>query len=624
MADTANLQIKVTSTGVKKASDDLNNLSKNATRADKSSKQASSGLSRVGRSAGQAGIQVQQFVGQIQGGQSAMLALSQQGADLGFVLGAPLVGAIVGIGASLLGMATNAFTSETALDKLEKISKKLGRTMETSTSGVDVLSQKLLDLAEKSDALAQLEISKGIIQSEQQIRVSAEKIQEILNETTGVSRDFYDSLFGSQGVGQPGGQSLAAALVRRTVQSISEEYNVGKDIAEEYASAISLVKTDASAVNIRALENALTSMNEATGGSNIKLLELAESLSDYLEQNRKGVENVNFLRIAYADLEGAIKKTNEENEKINPKKLRDWLQTAQDGYKAIPDSIAKYQNALESVSTSLEYQTIALEQGAQAAFEYQVAQRLGLENAEQIPEQIQAQIDKVYALKEAQSELKTSQEELKLSAEEMYQSIAENAVQGLGDATASALVEMKSLGEGIKGVLRGALKQAISTLVQLGLQEVLFAKTKASAKSIETAAIVAQGAAISASMGPAAAVTTAATGGSNLVTAQGILPSFTAAFTAAMSAAGTVGRQSGGDLQGGQSSYIAENGIEIFTPNKAGRVFNSDEVAEMIRGGGNSSSAVINLSVQQENFDQWLDNGGLDKIQRKLRQAEFV
>lgn len=60
-------------------------------------------IAGFGRSSGQAGIQIQQFVGQIQGGQNAMLALSQQSADLGFVLGAPLVGAIVGISASLIG-----------------------------------------------------------------------------------------------------------------------------------------------------------------------------------------------------------------------------------------------------------------------------------------------------------------------------------------------------------------------------------------------------------------------------------------------------------------------------------------------------------------------------------------
>lgn len=54
----------------------------------------------MGRNAGQAGIQIQQLVGQIQGGTNPMLALSQQAADLGFVLGAPLVGAVAGLAAS--------------------------------------------------------------------------------------------------------------------------------------------------------------------------------------------------------------------------------------------------------------------------------------------------------------------------------------------------------------------------------------------------------------------------------------------------------------------------------------------------------------------------------------------
>lgn len=58
-------------------------------------------FSTLGRSAGMAGMQVQQFVGQVQMGTNPLMALSQQGADLGFVLGVPLLGAIVGIGSSI-------------------------------------------------------------------------------------------------------------------------------------------------------------------------------------------------------------------------------------------------------------------------------------------------------------------------------------------------------------------------------------------------------------------------------------------------------------------------------------------------------------------------------------------
>lgn len=80
----------------------------------------------LGRNAGMAGIQVQQFVGQIQGGQSAMLALSQQSADLGFVLGAPLVGAVIGIGASIASfMIPSLKSAEVSTDDLVEKLKEL-------------------------------------------------------------------------------------------------------------------------------------------------------------------------------------------------------------------------------------------------------------------------------------------------------------------------------------------------------------------------------------------------------------------------------------------------------------------------------------------------------------------
>jgi ABC-type glycerol-3-phosphate transport system permease component len=76
---------------------------------------------KFGRSAGMASIQVQQMVGQIQGGVNPMMALSQQGADLGIVLGAPLIGSIVGIAAAIgISLMPSLGDSKTALEKLEE------------------------------------------------------------------------------------------------------------------------------------------------------------------------------------------------------------------------------------------------------------------------------------------------------------------------------------------------------------------------------------------------------------------------------------------------------------------------------------------------------------------------
>lgn len=98
-------------------------------------------LAGFGRGAGQASIQVSQLVGQIQGGQSAFLALSQQAADLGFVLGVPLLGAVVSIAAAIGGALVNSINSAkeaagelpTELEKrLESIRKAFSETDEAS------------------------------------------------------------------------------------------------------------------------------------------------------------------------------------------------------------------------------------------------------------------------------------------------------------------------------------------------------------------------------------------------------------------------------------------------------------------------------------------------------------
>lgn len=81
------------------------------------------GMAGFGRRAGAAGIQLQQFVGQVQGGQSVMLAMSQQAADLGIVMGAPLIGAIVGIAASFAGPFVSALMG--ANDEMEEFKGRM-------------------------------------------------------------------------------------------------------------------------------------------------------------------------------------------------------------------------------------------------------------------------------------------------------------------------------------------------------------------------------------------------------------------------------------------------------------------------------------------------------------------
>ena len=126
-------------------------------------------VSGIGRSAGMAGIQLQQFVGQVQGGQSVMLALSQQSADLGFVLGAPLLGAITGIAASLAGiLLPSLFSTNEEIKNLESNTESLIKKFTTLTEKQKEVAIAGLqeDLKKQTDQFAKLTVEAKELEQE--------------------------------------------------------------------------------------------------------------------------------------------------------------------------------------------------------------------------------------------------------------------------------------------------------------------------------------------------------------------------------------------------------------------------------------------------------------------------
>jgi hypothetical protein len=99
-------------------------------------RQSSGSFQGLGKNAGMAGIQLQQFFGQVQGGQSVLLALSQQATDLGFVLGAAGLGAAVGIAATGISFLIPLF-KEAAAD----VEELKGRIEDLGESTVNTVNQ---------------------------------------------------------------------------------------------------------------------------------------------------------------------------------------------------------------------------------------------------------------------------------------------------------------------------------------------------------------------------------------------------------------------------------------------------------------------------------------------------
>ena len=168
----ANVDAKGVVTGEQKIVDSAKKIQKEFKKTDsaivrsskkivKANNSASKSMGRFGRSSGQAGIQLQQFVGQIQGGQNAMLALSQQGADLGIVMGAPLAGAVIGIGASIAGflipqLIGASVETEELVEQIKALEGATKRTIAQNRVLANSNEKEIQSLSDKNKAIALL------------------------------------------------------------------------------------------------------------------------------------------------------------------------------------------------------------------------------------------------------------------------------------------------------------------------------------------------------------------------------------------------------------------------------------------------------------------------------------
>lgn len=187
MADVATLGLRIDSTGLitankrlkefegaaVKAEDAAEDFGNAAQRAGDQTKVAGNKiddtnkrLGRFGRSAGQAGIQIQQFVGQVQGGVSPMVALSQQATDLGFVLGFPLLGAVTGIAAALAGPLVSSLF-------------EAGEEVETTAERLANLTKAMDDARESGERLAIFTNIQDITRIGEEIDTETKKLREL-------------------------------------------------------------------------------------------------------------------------------------------------------------------------------------------------------------------------------------------------------------------------------------------------------------------------------------------------------------------------------------------------------------------------------------------------------------
>ena len=169
-----NVNIRLTaqdeaSASLKNVRNNIEQVGTTANRVAGQTRNVTGALGGVGRSAGQAGIQIQQFVGQLQGGVNPMVALSQQGADLGFVLGVPLVGAVVSIAAVIAGSLIPSLTEAKAsmAELNEELTKIVGNFEDFNPQELAFAQKSLTDQIGEQRAV----LIRNNTEREKQIRI---------------------------------------------------------------------------------------------------------------------------------------------------------------------------------------------------------------------------------------------------------------------------------------------------------------------------------------------------------------------------------------------------------------------------------------------------------------------
>lgn len=203
---------------------------------------------------------------------------------------------------------------------------------------------------------------------------------------------------------------------------------------------------------------------------------------------------------------------------------------------------------------------------------------------------------------------KARYEEENALAIQLGKTFSKDVSGGLVDAALAGESMSDVLLTGIRDVAAGVIKASLETFIQQKIVDKLMTGFFVASKVAETSATTAQAAqnAFAATaaipiVGPALAPAAAATAGATAA-------SLGAAVISAASA-----REQGGMLASGQTSTVAERGLEILTPANASRVRTASDMKNIM---GESNSApnvnivVIDQSDGNKEFDQSTDDEG--------------
>ena len=217
----------------------------------------------------QAGYQVQDFIVQVQGGPSALVAFAQQGSQLAgaFGPGGAVVGAVIALSSVIAGvLITSLNGGKNAMDALKDAAEAMDKVITISQNGVAALSDKYANLARTNAEAATILRNQAMIE----YNAAIAKIPKSINDASSSIVGFTDKLK----------TSFVGGIA--SIDEFNKNLSTVGATADNYSAAMEQAR-DAGAkftVNANAIQNTVTTLADKFGVSEQRAFELSKQLSD--------------------------------------------------------------------------------------------------------------------------------------------------------------------------------------------------------------------------------------------------------------------------------------------------------------------------------------------------------
>ncbi|MBM6477724.1 tail protein (tape measure) [Raoultella ornithinolytica] len=217
----------------------------------------------------QAGYQVQDFIVQVQGGQSALVAFSQQGSQLAgaFGPGGAVIGAIIALSSVVAGaLITSLNGGKNAMDALSDAAETMDKVITISQNGVAALSDKYATLARVNSQVATILRNQALIE----YNSAVQKIPKSINDASASIVSFTDKLK----------TSFMGGIA--SIDEFNKNLSTLGITASDYTAAMEQARNAGAkfTVNANVIQNTVQTLADKFGISENAAFKLSKQLSD--------------------------------------------------------------------------------------------------------------------------------------------------------------------------------------------------------------------------------------------------------------------------------------------------------------------------------------------------------